>query len=261
MTMMGKFLVMTTLVLSLGMMTWGFNIYAHRIDWSDQKGKDGAPDGELVARQARAKELNTAIAGAEARWREARAAVVALEDGTTPDGKDGRVATRTWYENELQVLVNGGPKGDQTPRAIKFNDKTQRIDLDDTNYNRPKMAAATDRSGPPGKPLRTLEFYNKTEGELLVELAKEQMRLDELIKQDIALTNQIVGDANDKGLQQRIKDERVKHENLGKEGDLIKPALINTYVDSDLLLKRKRHLEARLAELKKAREAAVAARP
>src|SRR5262249_32513617 len=103
MTLIGKFLVMINLVLSLLMMTWGLNIFEPRIAWSDQKGKDGAPDGELVARREKAKELNTAIAGAEIRWRDARAGIMALEDGKGPDFADGRVATRAWYEQELQL--------------------------------------------------------------------------------------------------------------------------------------------------------------
>jgi len=54
-------------------------------------------------------------------------------------------------------------------------------------------------------------------------------------------------------------DERVKREDIMAEHKLVKTPLINTYVESELLLKRKRSLEVRLEELRKARAARIAA--
>ena len=52
-----------------------------------------------------------------------------------------------------------------------------------------------------------------------------------------------------------MKDERARREQLLEEQDLVRRPLINTYVESELLLKRKRELEYRLVELQKARAA------
>jgi len=54
-----------------------------------------------------------------------------------------------------------------------------------------------------------------------------------------------------KGLQQRLVDEQGKRSDLVAELKLVRPQLINAVVDSDLVLRRQRALEARIKELEK----------
>jgi len=254
MTGFGKILVLLNLALSLVMAAWALALVTTRIDWSNQKGKDGKPDGELLARQALTKEMADVIPQAELRWRTARATMLGMEDGKGPDFKDSRSATRAWYDAELRVLRTGDVGGKKRAQmlAIVLDDKRQ-TQPDDANFGRPKLTAATDRAG---KPLTNLEFYNKEEENILKVLADEQKRLENFIVLDTKQTELLLGD---KGLQQRLVNERLRRADVMAEQGLVKPMLINTYVDSELLLQRRRQLERRLEELKKARAGQIAA--
>jgi hypothetical protein len=259
MTWFGKILVLVNLALSLMMAAWALALFTSRIDWSNQKGKVGKPDGELLGRQALTKELWAVIPQAEVRWRTARSNLLALEEGKAPDYKDGRIANRAWYEAELQYLRTGavtGPDGKLIKRpvmlAVAFDMNRMPVP-DPANFGRPKMVPATDRAG---KPLNSLVYYNDEEKNLFVAIETEQKRLEEAVKKDTLLTEKLLGP---KGLQARLIDERVRHEDVMAEHGLVKPQLINTYVDSELLLQRRRQLEQRLEQLKKTRAAEVTA--
>jgi hypothetical protein len=67
------------------------------------------------------------------------------------------------------------------------------------------------------------------------------------------LTDRINGDKDKgvRGLQRRIEDERAKDADVLAEQKLIRPLLINTVVESELIFKRKTQLERRIEELKK----------
>ena len=54
-----------------------------------------------------------------------------------------------------------------------------------------------------------------------------------------------------KGLRQRINDERAKRTAVVAEADFVRPLLINTVVESELILKRQKSLRARVSELEK----------
>jgi hypothetical protein len=106
------------------------------------------------------------------------------------------------------------------------------------------MVAAKDRSG---NPLRSLTRYDADIDAKLKEIGVVLMKYDALVKEDAELTQRMLGP---KGLQQRLIDERVKRDNVLKEQDLVKPLLVNTVVDSELILKRTKALEERIKELK-----------
>lgn len=254
MTWFGKILVLLNLVLSLVMAAFALALFTTRIDWSNQKGKDGKPDGELLGRQTQTKELWAVIPQAETRWRTARTGMLALEEGKGPEFKDSRTATRAWYDAELRCLQSGDIGGMKRAAMLTVVlDAVRQTTPDDANFGRPKMAPATDRSG---KVLKDLDFYNQEEKNLLVAIEMERKRLEDAIKEDIKLTELLLGP---KGLQARLVDERVKREDIMMEHGIVKPMLINTYVDSELLLQRRRELERRLEELKKKRAAQIAA--
>jgi len=265
MTWFGKGLVFFNLVLSLVLGTWAMTLYTSRIDWSDQKGKDGQPDGELVRRIAQAQEGWSRIPSAAANWEEARAILLAMENGAAKlklNGKEskvnGRQANREWYQAELEFLRSKATAM-QPCQALVLDDQ-RRLTFNDPDplTPRPKMLPVMDRAG---KPLRSLASYNEEEKTLFASLKKEQERLEAATKEDTRLTLLLIGDKalGTKGLHRRLIDERVKREDIMVEHGLVKTPLINTYVESELLLKRKRSLEVRLDELRRARAARIAA--
>ena len=79
---------------------------------------------------------------------------------------------------------------------------------------------------------------------------------------DTQLTNELAGDPvkRSKGLRQRINDERAKRADVVAEADFVRPLLINTVVESELILKRQKSLRARVGELEKDKVAGAAGR-
>lgn len=251
MTWFGKILVLFNLALSLTLMTWAMMLFLNRVDWSDQKGKEGRPDGELVRRQEQAKNLWDLIPPAEIAWQSARRTLVDLEEGKPPQRKDGRLANRAWYEAELEHLRTGAAANDPA-REVVF-DANRRFTPDDKNYGRPQMRQATDLAGKP-LTLKSLAAYEQEEKAVFAALEKEQNRLKAGTEEDTRLTEMLLTlPDRPKGLQQRLAEAQVERDRVLSEQDLIKRPLINTQVESELLLNRKRQLEYRLEELKKTR--------
>jgi hypothetical protein len=241
MTAFGKTLVILNLFLSVLMMAWALALWTNRIDWSNRKGDDLRPPGELVEREAEARRYWSEIPGAFVSYRDSKLALSAVEDGRTPDHKDGRAADRAWYEAELEHLRTGATEANPA-RAVRLN---QGLAVPDPkNYNRPTMDPARDKFN---KNLLSMSAYNTQEAKVLKELndAKEQHRA--AIEEDTKLTERLIGP---KGLQQRILDEKAKLAEVRKEIELIRPILINTAVESELILKRRGFLKARIEELK-----------
>jgi hypothetical protein len=256
MTWFGKLLVLLNLALSLALATWALTLYTSRIDWSDQKGKDGQRDGELRARIIEAEDGWNAVPAPAYRWKEARAVVQAIEEGSAKlayQGKEvkitGRPANQKWYQEQLELLRTG-----EKPILMLDLDAQRRMKFTDLDplTPRPALAPAVDRAG---NALKYLAYYNEQEPIVVDKLKKEQDRLDAAIKEDIRLTDALAMPGT---LHARLLAERIKAENIAMESQLVKTPLINMFVESELLLKRKRSLEARLEELRKARAAQVA---
>jgi hypothetical protein len=253
MTGLGKICVLFNLALSLVLMVWAFSVTnlplwvgasPNRIDWSNKPAKDGKPEGELLSRQDKIKELWAGYQGAEARWNNARTELLNL-------GKD-RSEDLLWFEKEIQLLRTGETNAPAKPsRQIVYAGNLPELEKnkDGKDTNRPKMTDAKDRQG---RDLFSLAFYDKEEKDKLAAIDVQAKRLEKLIKEDIEYTIKMVGDEKMmiKGLQQRNIDERMKREEVLAEHALVKPALINAFVDSELILKRQAALKARVAELK-----------
>src|SRR5262245_4543520 len=95
--MLGKILIFTHFGLSLCFATWAMVLYTNRVNWTDQKGKAGEADGELVPRMAEYDRLaKTGVRPTDARWRGARVVVAANEAA--------RPLEQPWYKRELEFL-------------------------------------------------------------------------------------------------------------------------------------------------------------
>jgi hypothetical protein len=88
---------------------------------------------------------------------------------------------------------------------------------------------------------------------VLSDLEGVMKKHEEQIAEANKLTDRIIGDKDKgvRGLQKRIEDERAKDADVVAEQKLIRPLLINTVVESELIFKRKTQLERRIEELKK----------
>jgi hypothetical protein len=237
MTSLGKALVITNLALSLLVAAWALDLYATRIDWSSRPGKDGAPDGELVSRLARIKKLSEALGPASNGWNAGREQLANL------DGREEK--TRSWYESELAFNRTGATRAKPAHVIKMVNGQPELSKTDD----RPVMEPGRDQFG---QPLQSLAGYNQSAAALHQQILTVTQNLAKTIDEDAALTNQLVGEPGGaKGLRQRIDDERAKRNEVINEQNFVRPLLINAVVESDLVLKRKRSLEARIKELEK----------
>jgi hypothetical protein len=261
MTKLGKFLVFFNLGVSLALAIWAMSLYLHRIDWSNEKGKDGRPDGQLVERIARVKSAWYPMLTTERDWRETRRSLVALEDR--------RRETRRWYEAELAKLEKDpNAKNPAQQREIVY-DITGQPDLEvggdpDPKYPgaiRVKMKAATDNGWIVNgkkeiKPLRAKNLYDLQEteifegGDMKPGLLAERTRHRKGVENQVETVTRMLGPT---GLHTRLTGEKLKREGVVEEYDAAKPLLINTAASSTFAIERVKELEARVQELEEKR--------
>jgi len=261
MTMLGKVLVFLNLAFGLLLAGWAFNLYANGIDWSDRK-ENNVPVGESAIHAAKLAELWETVPPAQANW---------LEDRDKLQEAEARlVADRVWYDKKMRHILVGPTKDDplgQVVVADKDDPKTgvkkgeilldgkarAGLGKDDKGY--PKLALLRDRAG---NPLKSLEEYNDEDRKVLLAIEEVLQKHEKQIAEANRLTDKIIGDKDKgvRGLQQRIEDEKAKDAELVDElKKLIRPQLVNTVVESELILKRKDQLKKRIEELKKSKVA------
>jgi hypothetical protein len=239
MTSLGKWLVMINFALSLIVAAWAMDLYATRIDWSNKPGKGGEPDGELVARLARIKQLSEALGPASNAWNANRFVLANLDTRRAQD--------RTWYETQLAFARNQATKANpaQVVKLVNGQPVPAKPGVDD----RPIMEVARDQFG---QPLQSVVAYNQADEVLHQQIDVVTKNLTKTIEEDTELTNRIVGDpGTNKGLQQRILGERAKLVEVDAEKVFVRSLLINAVVNSDLVFRRQRSLEGRIKELEK----------
>jgi hypothetical protein len=257
MTLLGKILLLFNLAFSVLLAGWAFTVYADRIDWTKKKGKasefgPAAQSGEFAVRDERLKELQKNLGSAQVRWRVARA--------NLRDEEARRVADRIWSENEMKHLTKTAtpdkdPVGEMVVAAKDDPAKGLRkgqVELNDKGE--PQLVPAKDAAG---NPLGSLDAYNDKDAKTLQSLDQVLARLNAQIEEANKLTDQIIG-AKDaagnvvsRGLHERIRDEKAKRAGVVAEQALLRPQLINTVVDAQLLKKRRDALKKRVEELKK----------
>jgi len=237
MTRFGKVLVFINLAVSLLLAGWAFSVYANRPDWV----KGGKASGRLADRQKEIQQLQTALATATAGRQEVRTALLAREDKLLAD--------REWYHNQLQKLRTGPAPKDRTP--IQMLSLVKGLPVPDPkNQNRPRMVEAKDRAD---QPLHGMSAYDQELDTKRKELSGVLKQYDELVKRDSDLTEELTGNKMKgiKGLHQRLEDEKAKRQGVIAELKRVKPRLVNTVVEGQLILNRQKQLESRIDELKK----------
>ena len=245
MTLFGKILVLVNFGLSVMVLVWAMALYFGHIDWTDAKGEPSksppVPPGELKVRKDRVTDALAALGSADASWREQRAEL--------PRQEGYRVADRAWYADEIKH-ARSGATAQQPAREIALDDKglmvLEAVDQQgQPGHVRPKLKNATDDLN---KPLPSLDANLKREAEQQLALAGEEKKLQDLIEENQRLT-ELLTPKEGKGLRQRIEDEKVKVKLADEEQAILKPLLVNTAVESELILRRREMLEKRIKEL------------
>jgi hypothetical protein len=240
MTLFSKILVVTLFGLSVVVMTWAMMFYIHREDLSEKTGK-------LKPRKEHVAELWEGVRAADASYRGNRADVLAQERY--------RIADRPWYDAELKHALSGATAANPVREPV-FNNGVlvvAAVDAQNPKHVRPQLVPAKDAFG---RPLESLVANLAAEQKKVADLVARQVELVTLIKQDTELTEQLVPPVG-KGLRQRIEDEKVKIKLMDEELAIIRPLLVNTTVESELILRRREMLEARIKELTAAADVAA----
>jgi hypothetical protein len=238
MDLIGKILVVIVFGLSLMMAAVGGAVLYYHIDWSNNPAApDGsAPAGELVQRIAKVKQLQGLVGPAELAWREAQSSLLGQEARRQGD--------QDWYAAELERLKTGDAA--KQPILMVVYEKGNTVP-DPNNLGRPKMDPAFDVYK---QPLLSLVAYN---AQIAAATDETKSLLDKIAAsaaEDSKLTGLLVG-GNERGLIRRLKDEQDKQEGLASEISGVEFAEGQVRADSQLLLLRKKALDARVKELEK----------
>jgi hypothetical protein len=243
MTVLGKLLVLVNVFISVFLATWAFGVWTNRIDWSNAKGGPDKVAGEFARRDALLTTLYAAVPPAEAAWQAERSELF--------DQEHRRAEDRAWYQAQLDHLRGKATAADPARTLVYADQDDEQRGLKkgqlalDPKTGRPLLVAAKDRAG---NPLVSLAAYDAAEQSVLATIEGVQAKYEEQIKQATALTESLIGP---KGLQQRLADEKKKRADVVAEEKLVRPLLINSVVESDLVLKRHRALLQRIDELKR----------
>jgi hypothetical protein len=275
MTMLGKFLVFVNLAISFLVFTGALILYLTRVDYTDQEATAERPAGELVARKETLKNIDPGLRRSVASARDARQELEDVEAGYAAGRTNGRPADRDLYRRELQFLETGAKgqvvhdivvahelKAENLPDWIKkqADDGYQvvairAVQIRDAKNHEMRLAfaavAVKDAKDPYGEALLTRAELRDKEKDLVDKIAKAQGELARLTKEDIKLTNDIIGtpDNLEKGLRRRLADEKIKLAEVLKEHERVQPLLINAAVDSKIILQREELLKKRVDEL------------
>jgi hypothetical protein len=243
MTLLGKILVLVNVLFSFVLFSWALAVYTNRIDWSANPPKEGKPAGVLKGRQDLVKAHYDALNLADARWRAARNGPDALLAQ-----EKRRVDDSAWYAVELRSLRDG-PGGNVKAAVswVKTKDGQPALDA----AGRPTLEPAARRKLKPEDAPQALfseRYYNDMLAQLTQQIEAEQVRYQDLVKQDTELSEKAIGP---KGLRQRIIDEQGKSARMDDELKDVAGRRTNNLVDAELLQSRRDQLERRVEELKK----------
>lgn len=238
MTLFGKILVMVNLVLSLLLATWALGVYTSRTDWSSKEGP--SPDkikGEVFRRDNQNKEAWKSVVAAEARAKYERW-LAGQYEGVRPQNE-------AWYAAQVKDLeVGPKPVNAVTWNAGQIVPDPRQAALAPKLPARPLMAPAKDKFD---QPLNSLATYKKDFSDTQIEIKRAMEKYQGLIKEDTALTIELGGE---KKLRHRLELEQEKQERILAEIDHLKPLLVNSQIEGELLQQRRASLERRVAELK-----------
>jgi hypothetical protein len=233
MTKLGKILVFVNLAFGMALFAWALGIYTNRIDFSNTKGGAGKTEGELTKRADRIKQTVENLNNyAQPRWIAARNALKVAEDV--------RVANQNFYVVQLKNLEDGQPPL-LTP--VYVNGDLQRAP---TGLPRMEDSKLVDSNN---GPLKSLKFYGEEMGATQKKIDQEIATIRTLIEQERKLTEELSGPDGNGGYRGQVDREKVREQRIHEETRDLRPLIVNTLVESELLLKRQRQLTARVKEL------------
>jgi hypothetical protein len=235
MTLFGKILVLLNVTVALLMAAWAVGVYTQHVHWGLEK---SVQQSEFELNELRDRltpgakgiglydNLNTA----EARWKTASPVFQAMEPL--------RAKNQTWFKAQLDELKTSA-------KPVKMPSyKAGQVEFDPKNFGLPVMVEATDKGG---KPVTGLDPYKKEYDDKQAAIKAAMDELHKLIAEDEALTKKIGGP---NGLRVQLDQEADKKQRVLAEQDYLKPLLVNSLVDGELLQKRRADLEARVKELR-----------
>ena len=237
MTLFGKILVLLNVTLSLLMAAWAVGVYTGHLHWTIDK---SVQESEFEVNQLRERlapagkgfSLYDDLGTAEARWKPASARFQAMEPLWAKNQK--------WYEGQLGELKTSG----KPVKMASYKAGQAEVHDDPQNFGLPVMVEATDKGG---KPLTGMDPYKKEYDDKQVAIKAVMDDLAKLIVEDKELTEKIGGKD---GLRVQLDAEAEKKKGVLAEQDYIKPLLVNSLVEGELLVKRRADLEARVKELR-----------
>jgi hypothetical protein len=234
MTRAGKILLYANLVLSLIMAAWGMALFYGRINWTD-KGPPEAGKPEYKKVTDRIAELKTSVTAADLRNREAVEGLRAVQQK--------RAANRAWYQARMDDLRERA--NEQIPAITPLLNNGFPVAAPPNPQNAPiQTELAKDRAG---EPLRSFKSYVD---DLLAKYAEINTAMDALELQNqkyLEVSNLIIGVFEKvgmppklitPGLRQLLQDEQDKLANIMSEIERLRPLLVNSYVEIQLLAKR-----------------------
>ncbi len=239
MTLAGKILVFANLMLSLGMAAWAMGLYTQRVNWTNTSTPEAGP-GELKKREDRITELSREVAIAERRHAEAKGRLADQHVHRTINNEQ----YRGYVDQITGTFINGQLQrpNDQTQVPTLVNGQT--VPYGPKNPQLPQMEPAKDRTG---APLRSYFAY-------VIKLYETQ-QLIEAQSVNLAKANK---DAEDRteiivlkpALRQLLENEQAKIARIEAEKERLKPLLVNSYVEIQLLVKRYEQLKQQVEKSK-----------
>jgi hypothetical protein len=237
MTMFGKVLALLNFALSVAIFAVALASWSNPVDFTNSPGKDGNPPGKY---KVNADKLTAA-------WSKIPPSVVAMDESRKSLARFEQYRdAHQFFAVKLESL-RSAPVGTQV-EAVKYN-----LAVPAVNVAKPAellMEPALDLAG---KQLYSMKVYEGAIADLRKKVAEEELRYKEGVAEETKLNDKRSGA---KGLQQRIVDQQGLLKQVGEEKDRIEPLWVNAYVESELIVRRREALDARLAELKRAEKSA-----
>jgi chromosome segregation ATPase len=243
----GKFLVFTTLVLSLIFLTWAIALYTQRLDWAPHKniitGEVDMQSGRLYQLTLELKTLGEDLELAEKRWQRDAATLLELDNR--------REVYQKWYKEQLALAQTGtkasGEKvPDGYPPVIQL--------IRDENSDPPGMYIMDEKqrkavtSGE--KPVQSIAHYNQEYQRLKKQVDDLQVEIDRLIDENKKLTELIAGIAGkSRGLRGDVDDLNNHRKQFEDEIAILMPLLRAQQINIEQEKRRLEQLEERFKVL------------
>jgi hypothetical protein len=244
----GKILVYTILVFSIFLAVLGVAVFANVIDWYPSAGPpkvEGIHDENIKEITQRQEDM----ARLRARWKNANNTLLALEFKRDSD--------RQWYKEQVDMLRTG-----KDAKGQKVNDPVKKLDYEADGRLKldgvqlPALGPNADAR------LKDQESLDAVLKKLNEDIKKEIAAINDLVKLQKEYSLQLLGEPGKrKGLLALLEQSLKDKQNALKELEAARQEAINGRVAVQVLLARKKQLQARVKELKDFAAAAVREKP